>query len=97
VIVEKPFGRDSASSAELGRGLAQHLAEDEIYRIDHYLGEAPGLLAGNSGTDCATRSLQRKYNKMQHSHVEMRSSASTTTWVRGRGCLQDKEAVHCMT
>jgi glucose-6-phosphate 1-dehydrogenase len=47
VIVEKPFGRDSASSAELGRGLAQHLAEDEIYRIDHYLGEAPGLLAGH--------------------------------------------------
>jgi hypothetical protein len=43
VIVEKPFGRDSASSAELGRGLAQHLAEDEIYRIDHYLGEAPGF------------------------------------------------------
>uniref|UniRef100_A0A383VN43 Glucose-6-phosphate 1-dehydrogenase n=1 Tax=Tetradesmus obliquus TaxID=3088 RepID=A0A383VN43_TETOB len=39
VIVEKPFGRDSASSAELGRGLAQHLAEDEIYRIDHYLGK----------------------------------------------------------
>jgi glucose-6-phosphate 1-dehydrogenase len=37
--VEKPFGRDSASSAELGRGLARHLAEDEIYRIDHYLGK----------------------------------------------------------
>lgn len=39
VIVEKPFGRDSESSRELGRGLAQHLAEDQIYRIDHYLGE----------------------------------------------------------
>jgi hypothetical protein len=39
VIVEKPFGRDSASSRELGRGLSRHLSEDEIYRIDHYLGE----------------------------------------------------------
>uniref|UniRef100_A0A7S3VJR9 Glucose-6-phosphate 1-dehydrogenase n=1 Tax=Dunaliella tertiolecta TaxID=3047 RepID=A0A7S3VJR9_DUNTE len=39
VIVEKPFGRDSASSAELGRGLARHLTEDQIYRIDHYLGK----------------------------------------------------------
>eukprot|EP00879_Flechtneria_rotunda_P011986 GHRR01012519.1.p1 GENE.GHRR01012519.1~~GHRR01012519.1.p1 ORF type:complete len:565 (+),score=146.91 GHRR01012519.1:1727-3421(+) len=39
VIVEKPFGRDSASSKELGMGLAKHLDEDQIYRIDHYLGK----------------------------------------------------------
>lgn len=39
MIVEKPFGRDSASSAELGRGLAAHLREEQIYRIDHYLGK----------------------------------------------------------
>ncbi|KAG2482653.1 hypothetical protein HYH03_018426 [Edaphochlamys debaryana] len=39
VIVEKPFGRDSASSAALGRGLAAHLKEEQIYRIDHYLGK----------------------------------------------------------
>jgi hypothetical protein len=37
--VEKPFGRDTASSAELGRGLAAHLREEQIYRIDHYLGK----------------------------------------------------------
>lgn len=30
VIVEKPFGRDSASSAELGRGLAKHLKEEQV-------------------------------------------------------------------
>lgn len=39
VIVEKPFGRDSESSAELTRGLKQHLTEEQIYRIDHYLGK----------------------------------------------------------
>jgi glucose-6-phosphate 1-dehydrogenase len=39
VIVEKPFGRDSDSSKELGRGLAKHLKEEQIYRIDHYLGK----------------------------------------------------------
>eukprot|EP01018_Ginkgo_biloba_P003647 Gb_41272 [translate_table: standard] len=39
VIVEKPFGRDSESSAELTRGLKQYLTEDQIYRIDHYLGK----------------------------------------------------------
>ena len=39
VIVEKPFGRDSASSKELSEGLSRHLREDQTYRIDHYLGE----------------------------------------------------------
>uniref|UniRef100_A0A0C9RLX4 Glucose-6-phosphate 1-dehydrogenase n=2 Tax=Spermatophyta TaxID=58024 RepID=A0A0C9RLX4_9CONI len=39
VIVEKPFGRDSESSAELTRGLKQYLTEEQIYRIDHYLGK----------------------------------------------------------
>ena len=39
VIVEKPFGRDSESSAELGRDLGQLFREQEIFRIDHYLGK----------------------------------------------------------
>ncbi|XP_010250646.1 PREDICTED: glucose-6-phosphate 1-dehydrogenase, chloroplastic [Nelumbo nucifera] len=39
VIVEKPFGRDSESSAALTRGLKQYMAEDQIFRIDHYLGK----------------------------------------------------------
>ncbi|KAJ6815485.1 glucose-6-phosphate 1-dehydrogenase, chloroplastic-like isoform X2 [Iris pallida] len=39
VIVEKPFGRDSESSRELTRCLKQYLAEDQIFRIDHYLGK----------------------------------------------------------
>ncbi|XP_062107193.1 glucose-6-phosphate 1-dehydrogenase, chloroplastic [Humulus lupulus] len=39
VIVEKPFGRDSESSGELTRCLKQYLAEDQIFRIDHYLGK----------------------------------------------------------
>ncbi|MBV8586306.1 MAG: glucose-6-phosphate dehydrogenase [Verrucomicrobia bacterium] len=39
VIVEKPFGRDLASSRELSRRLAAVLEEQQIYRIDHYLGK----------------------------------------------------------
>ncbi|KVH97881.1 hypothetical protein Ccrd_000006 [Cynara cardunculus var. scolymus] len=39
VIVEKPFGRDSESSAALTRSLKQYLDEDQIFRIDHYLGK----------------------------------------------------------
>ena len=39
VIVEKPFGRDLESSRALGRGLYEALTEEQIYRIDHYLGK----------------------------------------------------------
>ncbi|XP_074303328.1 glucose-6-phosphate 1-dehydrogenase 2, chloroplastic [Silene latifolia] len=39
VIVEKPFGRDSESSAALTRSLKQYLQEEQIFRIDHYLGK----------------------------------------------------------
>ncbi|XP_068327338.1 glucose-6-phosphate 1-dehydrogenase, chloroplastic [Pyrus communis] len=39
VIVEKPFGRDSESSAALTKALKQYLEEDQIFRIDHYLGK----------------------------------------------------------
>jgi glucose-6-phosphate 1-dehydrogenase len=38
-IVEKPFGRDLASFRELSAALGEHLAEEQIYRIDHYLGK----------------------------------------------------------
>ena len=39
MIVEKPFGRDSESFQQLSRDLYQHLSEEQIYRIDHYLGK----------------------------------------------------------
>ncbi|KAI9095372.1 hypothetical protein K1719_026406 [Acacia pycnantha] len=39
VIVEKPFGRDLESSSQLTRCLKQYLSEEQIYRIDHYLGK----------------------------------------------------------
>ena len=39
VIVEKPFGRDLDSSRELTAALAAELAEENTYRIDHYLGK----------------------------------------------------------
>lgn len=38
-VVEKPFGKDSETSRQLSQELAQHLREDQIYRIDHYLGK----------------------------------------------------------
>jgi glucose-6-phosphate 1-dehydrogenase len=40
VIFEKPFGADSATAQRLADDLNAQLAEDEIYRVDHYLGKA---------------------------------------------------------
>ena len=39
VVVEKPFGHDQASAAELAASLHEHLDEAQIYRIDHFLGK----------------------------------------------------------
>lgn len=39
VVMEKPFGRDRASSDEMARQLVQVFSERQIYRIDHYLGK----------------------------------------------------------
>ena len=39
VVVEKPFGRDLESAIRLDSELKQVLTEDQIYRIDHYLGK----------------------------------------------------------
>lgn len=39
VIIEKPFGHDLNSARELNRQLLAVIREDQIYRIDHYLGK----------------------------------------------------------
>jgi glucose-6-phosphate 1-dehydrogenase len=43
VAVEKPFGHDLASARQLNADLRQHLAENQILRIDHFLGKDPVL------------------------------------------------------
>ena len=39
IVIEKPFGHDLASASELDRTVHAVFAEDQIYRIDHYLGK----------------------------------------------------------
>jgi glucose-6-phosphate 1-dehydrogenase len=39
VVIEKPFGSDLESARQLNLALHRHLREDQIYRIDHYLGK----------------------------------------------------------
>ena len=39
IIIEKPFGRDLASSHALNQVVTSVFAEEQVYRIDHYLGK----------------------------------------------------------
>ena len=39
VVVEKPFGHDLASMRELNREILEVFSEEQVYRIDHYLGK----------------------------------------------------------
>jgi glucose-6-phosphate 1-dehydrogenase len=39
LIVEKPFGHDLASARELNSSIEEHFEENEVFRIDHYLGK----------------------------------------------------------
>lgn len=39
LVIEKPFGHDLASARELNDQLLQGFAEEQLYRIDHYLGK----------------------------------------------------------
>jgi glucose-6-phosphate 1-dehydrogenase len=41
VVIEKPFGHDLESAKELNRELQKTLNEEQIYRIDHFLGKEP--------------------------------------------------------
>ncbi len=39
VVIEKPFGSDLPSAQALNQAIHKELSEDQIYRIDHYLGK----------------------------------------------------------
>ena len=39
LVIEKPFGHDLHSARELNAQIQQHFSENEVFRIDHYLGK----------------------------------------------------------
>jgi glucose-6-phosphate 1-dehydrogenase len=41
LVIEKPFGHNRATAAELNKALSRYFPEENIFRIDHYLGKEP--------------------------------------------------------
>jgi len=70
IIIEKPFGHDLNSAKELQRDLMQNLSEEQLYRIDHYLGKetAQNLLVFRFGNSIFENLWNHRY--IDHVDVE---------------------------
>ncbi|MGB7270497.1 MAG: glucose-6-phosphate dehydrogenase [Albidovulum sp.] len=86
IVVEKPFGRDLASACVLNATLAAHFSENQIYRIDHYLGKetVQNLMA----VRFANILFEPLWNARHVDHVQI--TVAETVGVGGRGAYYDK-------
>ena len=89
VIVEKPFGHDLASAIELSRELLEHWREDQIYRIDHYLGKetVQNLLAFRFSNGM----FEPLWNRNHIDHIQL--AVAETVGVEGRGRYYERAGV----
>ena len=85
-IIEKPFGRDLPSARQLDKQLLSVLKENQIYRIDHYLGKEtvqniPIFRFGNSIFEPA-------WNNHYIDHIQI--TVAETVGVENRGGFYEK-------
>lgn len=85
IIIEKPFGYDLQSSRTLTRELQRVFGEDQIYRIDHYLGKE--TVQNIMVTRFSNGIFEPLWNRNYIDHVEITSAESIG--VEGRGGYYD--------
>jgi glucose-6-phosphate 1-dehydrogenase len=85
VVVEKPFGHDLPSAQLLNRDLLDVLAEQQIYRIDHYLGKE--TVQNVMVLRFANGIFEPLWNREHIDHVQI--TVAETVGVEGRGKFYD--------
>lgn len=81
IIVEKPFGYDLESSRNLNKRFREVFSEEQIYRIDHYLGKE--TVQNIMVTRFSNGIFEPIWNRNYVSHVEI--TAAESLGVGGRG------------
>ncbi|MGW0161424.1 glucose-6-phosphate dehydrogenase [Mycobacterium sp. NPDC003323] len=97
IVVEKPFGTDLSSSRELDAALKDVVAEDQVYRIDHFLGKEAmqNLLA----LRFANRLIEPAWTREHLASVQIDVPEELTVEGRGSfyestGCFRDMITTH---
>lgn len=86
LIIEKPFGHNLKSAQQLNKNLSYSFEEDEIYRIDHYLGKP--MVQNLEALVLANPILQSLWNNQSIANVQI--TASETVGVEERAGYYDK-------
>lgn len=86
LIIEKPFGHDLKSAQELNDKLSKAFDEEEIFRIDHYLGKP--MIQNLEVLGFANPVLQALWNNQYIANVQI--TASETVGVEERADYYDK-------
>jgi glucose-6-phosphate 1-dehydrogenase len=99
VVIEKPFGHDLESARALNADLRAVLGEDQILRIDHYLGKEPVM--DITYLRFANSVLEPVWNREHVSHVQMTIAEDFGVDDRGRfydavGAMRDVIQNHAM-
>ncbi len=99
VIIEKPFGHDEASARRLNEELCSYLDEDQIFRIDHYLGKE--TVQNMLVTRFANGIFEPLWNRNYIRHVEITSAEEIGVEKRGgyydkSGALRDMVQNHLL-